>query len=119
MYKRQLQDAGAKKALNLDTASMAKGDGAPIGGDTALAIGGQTAAVTDAKEGKVWVLDASVVGAFRGQGDPLVDKSPGVRAVVGSDGVAYMVTRDGVVKTVKGGKVTDSGSIKDLSLIHI
>lgn len=109
-----LQDAGAKKALNLDTASMAKGDGAPIGGDTALAIGGQTAAVTDAKEGRVWVLDASVVGAFRGQGDPLVDKSPGVRAVVGSDGVAYMVTRDGVVKTVKGGKVTDSGSIKDL-----
>lgn len=110
-----VSDATQKKAQNVDTAAIVLGDGAPVGGDTALATGGQVAAVTDAKQGKAWVLDAANVSGFRGEGEPVVDKMDGVRAAVGTDGVVHLVDRSGAVKRVQGGKVTDDGTISGLT----
>jgi len=110
-----LHDTGLTKVQSVDTAVLAKGDGATIRDGLTLLQGGQVAVASDAKAGKVWLLDPADVDTFNPEQDPTLDKLAGVRAIPGTDGVVHLVTPDGAVRKVVDGKAVDDGRIQGLS----
>ena len=110
-----MHDDGQSRAVNVNTANMTIGDGAPVEGGVALTQGGQVAAAADPKSGKVWVLPADSVDTFRVDADPLLADLVGVRAIVGTDGVVHTITPDGSTKRIVDGKPSDSGLIPGIT----
>lgn len=92
---------GADLVQRLDTASVALADEASVVG-IQFAHGGGTVLFADSAAGKVWSSGIESIGGFTPQADPLVEDLDLPRVAVGVQGDAFVVTADGVVRTVVG-----------------
>lgn len=110
-----LHDTGLTKVQSVDTAVLSKGDGASVRDGLTLVQGGQVAVASDARGGKVWILDPTQVDTFNPEQDPTLDKLAGVRAIPGTDGVVHLVTPDGAVRKVVDGRAVGDGTIQGLA----
>lgn len=106
-------------ALPLDPALATLGQPLTVPKDMVLLHGGSTALIVDARGGRVWAVDAARLVGFNPASEPTVAKIPGVKAVVGFDGVAHLLTPDGKVRRISGGMgswvVTDDKALTDFA----
>lgn len=108
-----VEDALNARALSLDTAAMTLDQGADYGKSIVFSHARDTTAFADAQAGRVWVMPAARASSFSATAEPTLDKVPGVRAVVGTDGVTNLVLPSGAVKRVEK-DVVDVGTIQGL-----
>lgn len=107
-------DSGAQP---VDGVTMTAGAALAPKEGLSLVVGGDTALMVDEAGGRLWALDARTLTGFSADGDPLVSGSPGLRAVVGVDGIGHVVDRDGRVRRIDRRQaqwiVGDDGSLTD------
>lgn len=85
----------------VDVANVAFVGEASTGGLTVEHGSGQVL-FADSSEGKVWSLDMATVAGFNKASQPTVEDLNTPRVTVGHDGVGYVLTSDGVVRTITG-----------------
>ncbi|MCC3277282.1 Ig-like domain-containing protein [Arthrobacter sp. zg-Y20] len=104
-----LQNAGTvfnlntdqSKASPVDVANVARGAEVQLPGAAEFSFGGDTVAITDPAQGRVWITPASDVGFFsEDDAKPVLDGKPGVLAAVSSeDHVVVAAPSDGILYT--------------------
>lgn len=94
-----LDDASSDRAVKpVDIARAAVQDATALPTGAHVAHGGSTFAVVDASTGKAWVRSASHFKGFSAKGTP-PDVAEALTAAVGTDGRAYVLRRDGTVRS--------------------
>ncbi|MBK8464036.1 MAG: fibronectin type III domain-containing protein [Nigerium sp.] len=99
----------------LDTATVSfTGDSSTVGVE--VAQGGSTVLFADAAQGKVWASTVADAGGFSAASDPSIEELDRPRVAVGLDGAGYVLTADGLVRSVRGsGAEVD---VKERGRIH-
>jgi len=100
-YGNNVMVTSADLVQQLDTASVALANETSVTGVT-YAHGDDTVLFADEEEGKVWATSLEGVGGFNPQADPAAEDLDAPRVAVGVGGDAFVVTADGVVRSVTG-----------------
>ena len=100
-YGNNVMVTSADLVQQLDTASVALATETSVTG-VAYAHGDETVLFADAEEGKVWASGLDGIGGFSPQADATAEELDAPRVAVGVHGDAFVVTADGVVRSVVG-----------------
>ena len=95
-----LRDFTASTTSLIDTAAFLLGASSSFPTDLDVSFAGDTVAVSDQQDGKVWSLDIEAVGSYSRDADPLIE-SPGARAVASASGDVAVVGADGQIQMLE------------------
>lgn len=84
----------------LDVAAVAFTSEAVVS-DVTMSHGGDLVLFADAEKGKVWATSVEGAGGFSSSSTPTVEELDSPRVTVGADGVGYIITGDGTVKSIE------------------